>query len=367
MKSVKCTAAVMAALMLASAYPIVTSNSPYTFGIECSAAEASLPAPGNIKAKIKDNTVILSWDKVDGADAYRIYTYDAAKKKYVKYKSVTGTKTVIKDLKKGTSYKFKVAALKKNGRSYTVGTVSKAVTAGTAKSDDTASVKAQKKSFKEISLSAKELAGALEYYDFRYLSDISRSGSYDPSKKEWTGSGYMSSIQVIDNKTAFIVYEDTVDWVDLNAASKKLGDASYKIYTDGTDNYLFYSFKNGDGSNTYIFKQKVHSTFEQVTDTSLLEGKWTSVDFCQTDIDKNSYDPTSPVWLWDFYMIGAEAANNKMTFYYSSGEKSSSNIGSNKIGSAKYALYSVDDDLYMYYQWITGDGDKQFYVLKKDK
>ena len=368
MKTTRKTAAVMAALILASACPVIdASDTSYSFGIECSAAETELSAPANVKEKVNGNAVILSWDEVEGANSYRIYKYNAGKKKYVKYKTVTGTKAVIKDLDEGTAYKFKVAALQKKGRTFTAGKLSKAITVDISTAEKSDTPKSQKTALKEVNLSAKELAGAWDYYDFRYLSDISKSSSYDPSAKEWAGSGYIKTIQFFTEQYAIIAYEDEVCDAKISAISKKLDSISYKTYTDGTDYYLFYSFKNGDGNNTYVFKKKVHSTFKKENDTSLLEGKWTVVDFCQTDIAKNTYDPTSPIWLWDFYMTNAEAKGDKITFYYSDGYKSEHKISDNKIDAAKYIVYSIDNDLYMYYQWITDDGDKQFYVLKKDQ
>lgn len=361
-------AAVMAALMIASACPAVNNSDTFTFGIECSAAETTLSAPGNVAAQVKDNTVTLSWDKVKGADAYRIYKYDAAKKKYVKYKSIKGNKIVIKELEEGASYKFKVAAMTKSGKTYKAGTASKTVTVNIGTTEKAPSAKEQKKEFKEVKLSAKEMAGAWEYYDFRYLTDISKASTYDPAKKEWTGSGWIEAIQFITAKNVIIKYQDITENCELKASSRKIGNNSYKIYTDGTEYYLFYSFKNGDGNNTYIFRKKALPNFEKVSDASLLSGNWTTVDFCTNELtDKITYDPTSPVWAYDQYLISAQVNGKKITFYYSDGAQSTHNITAAKIDTAKYFVYSAGDDMYMYYQWKNGDGDKQFYVLKKAK
>jgi len=86
-----------------------------------------LPAPSNFKATVKETSITLSWDKVKGADAYKIYVYSGGK--YKAYKTVTSTKHVINNLKESTRYKFKVAALVKKGSSYKVQKKSAAITA----------------------------------------------------------------------------------------------------------------------------------------------------------------------------------------------------------------------------------------------
>lgn len=76
---------------------------------------------GTVKASsVKKTTLTLSWKKVTGAEGYQVYSYDAAKKKYVRIATVDGkTKYKVKKLKAGTAYKFKVRALKTlNGKKY---------------------------------------------------------------------------------------------------------------------------------------------------------------------------------------------------------------------------------------------------------
>ncbi|MDD7429270.1 MAG: fibronectin type III domain-containing protein [Oscillospiraceae bacterium] len=367
-------AAVMAAFMLASASPVTVGDNSCDFAIECAAAESVLPAPGNVTAQVKDNTVTLSWDKVKGAYGYRVYKYDAAKKKFVTYKSLKVNKIVINNLEEGSTYRFKVATLVKNGKSYKAGTASKTVTVSIPKPETTTSVQNEKVKFKEVKLSAKEMAGAWEYYDFRNLTDISKSNTYDPSNKECVIlNGWIKALQFVTEKTVVISYqEDYADITVFNASSKTIGESSYstsyKIFTDGTDYYLFYKFVNGDGNNTYVFKKKALPKFERVKDVSLLQGYWTAVDFCNFELsDKITYDPTSPVESDYLYLTNAQVKDKKITFYYSDGYTTTHTIKTDNIDTRKYFVYSCGDDMYMYYQWISGDGDKQFYVLKKDK
>ncbi len=59
-------------------------------------------------------TITLKWNKVTGAEGYRIYQYNTKTKKYEKVKDVTGTTLKISKLKAGTKYKFKVRAFTKD-------------------------------------------------------------------------------------------------------------------------------------------------------------------------------------------------------------------------------------------------------------
>ena len=95
------------------------------------ASQAKLAAPKNVKAKSGTNKIILSWSKVKGADGYRIYMYDEAKGKYVRYKTVTGTKCTVTGIIGDKDYKFRVAAVVYNSstRKYDAGKASSPVTA----------------------------------------------------------------------------------------------------------------------------------------------------------------------------------------------------------------------------------------------
>ena len=80
--------------------------------------EDLLEAPKNVKATKSEASVKLSWDEVELADAYRIYMLNNSTGKYEIYKNVSGTSCTVKGLTGGTKYKFKIAALVKNGSSY---------------------------------------------------------------------------------------------------------------------------------------------------------------------------------------------------------------------------------------------------------
>ncbi|MCM1329731.1 MAG: fibronectin type III domain-containing protein [Ruminococcus sp.] len=78
---------------------------------------AKLAAPTGVNGKTTQNKIVLTWNKVDGAKAYRVYKYDEKTGKYTKYKDVGGTQCTVTGLKASTKYKFKVCALvPKNGK-----------------------------------------------------------------------------------------------------------------------------------------------------------------------------------------------------------------------------------------------------------
>jgi len=103
------------------------------------AKSSKLAAPKNFKAKSKtSDSVTLSWSKVSGAKAYRIFKYDSAKKKWVKVKDVKKTTYTVENLEAGTKYKFKICALKKNSKGkYVKQTTSKAITVKTGEKTST--------------------------------------------------------------------------------------------------------------------------------------------------------------------------------------------------------------------------------------
>ena len=67
-----------------------------------------------ITASQTTTTITLKWNKVTGADGYRVYKYNSKTKKYEKLKDVTGTSLKISKLKAGTAYKYKVRAYTKD-------------------------------------------------------------------------------------------------------------------------------------------------------------------------------------------------------------------------------------------------------------
>ncbi|MBQ8028639.1 MAG: fibronectin type III domain-containing protein, partial [Clostridia bacterium] len=67
-----------------------------------------------ITATQTTTTITLKWNKVTGADGYRVYKYNSKTKKYEKLKDVTKNTLKISKLKAGTAYKYKVKAYTKD-------------------------------------------------------------------------------------------------------------------------------------------------------------------------------------------------------------------------------------------------------------
>ena len=83
----------------------------------------SVDKPKNVKAKgISQSKIKVTWDKVKGADGYKVYRYNKSKKKYVLKKTIKSGATlkyVDTGLRANRSKTYKVAAYKKaDGRTY---------------------------------------------------------------------------------------------------------------------------------------------------------------------------------------------------------------------------------------------------------
>lgn len=81
-------------------------------------ASAENDIPTNFKAKKTATSITLSWDAVEGADAYKVYMFNSVSGEYEKYKNVTKNSCKITGLSKGTKYYFKVSVLTKKGDKY---------------------------------------------------------------------------------------------------------------------------------------------------------------------------------------------------------------------------------------------------------
>ncbi|MCM1328993.1 MAG: fibronectin type III domain-containing protein [Ruminococcus sp.] len=367
MKLKKIIAFVTTFVMLAGfcvVFPESTENTS-SIAIFAEAAEIKLAVPKNLKANAGDGKVILTWGEVKGADAYRVYIYNAETKKYEQCKFIKGTRTTVKDLENGKTYKFKVAAAVKSGKSYKTGAVSTVVAAKPT---------AEKYQMKETNLSIKEIAGSWVYYDFLYLKKYTSGTSYDPNKIQWAYEGWITNIQIIDEKDVIVFFATDFGKEYRGATIKndeivfKWEDSGlkYKIYTYGDDKYLFLQFINNGGENTYIFKYTAVDLKKQITDIDKLEGSWTAIDYCEFDLKyRDSYNPFIPLWLEELYLTGATVKDGKITIHTKE-HSFESKIYKNKMDDSKYYVYEIDGDMYLYYQWRNGAGDHQFYVLKKN-
>ena len=123
-----------------------------------------------IPAKVKGVTnktqdtksITLKWNKASRAEAYRVYQYDSSSKKYIRVGQTTDTSYKVTGLKTGTTYKFKVRALKNvNGKNY-FGSYSDVIKLTTKPSKPTiTSVKSNKK--QRITVKWKKVSNANGY------------------------------------------------------------------------------------------------------------------------------------------------------------------------------------------------------------
>ena len=105
----KLISAVLSAVLLTSSVGATAAFTDVTAAAATTAKK--LPAPTEIKVNKTAKTITLTWNKVEGADAYRVYKYNSTTKKYVKYKDVTKTTCKITGLSPSKTYKFKIVSL----------------------------------------------------------------------------------------------------------------------------------------------------------------------------------------------------------------------------------------------------------------
>lgn len=100
----------------------------------------SVSAAGSFKVKAKNltnNSVVITWDKQNNADRYRVYVQEeAGKGAWVLTNIDTTGKVKIQHLSPGIEYKIKVKAIKKDGRKLLVVSESEILTINTRSSSN---------------------------------------------------------------------------------------------------------------------------------------------------------------------------------------------------------------------------------------
>lgn len=105
----------------------VKASTSSSSGKDKDTSSGKLAAP-TVTAKAGSGSVKLSWNEIDGADAYRVYMYDSETGKYKRIVTVRSNYYTVKKLESGT-YKFIVAAVTKTSSGYKNGEYSKSVKA----------------------------------------------------------------------------------------------------------------------------------------------------------------------------------------------------------------------------------------------
>lgn len=379
MKSKKIISAFLAAALILGNAAMPADSVIPTFAVEVSAESSSIPAPKSLTATVGSKKVTLKWNLVRDADGYRVYMYDAKTKKYKKVKSVKNNKVTISGLENGTTYKFKVAAMISLPDSYEVGALSEAVSA----TPSATAQKVVKKEMTPVKLTADEMKGTWEYYDFSEELSYTNGSKYNVNSEKYDYDPYLTQITVFDSKNVVILYDEEMDGGSASAYGKyKISSnsfvfkddtsykLSYKTYECGNNYYMFVKWNN---KYSYILKLDPPASKKAVEikkDTDL-NGQWTVVDFCEDfDISKSDkYIPGHVTYPFELYLTKIIVKNGKANLYYSEGTSDNNltiNPSAMKIGNDKIKVYNVGGTKYMYYEWVNDDGNF-FYVLKKTK
>lgn len=165
----------------------ITGKGKYTGTIK----KSYIIKPAQVKnAKVttqSTNSVSISWSKVTGATAYKIYQYDYSKKQYYYVGKTKDTKFTIKNLKAGTIYKFRVRAYKNVDGTQYFGTY--APTIRTATKPVATKVTSISSKSKTVLLNWKKVSGASGY---RIYMSTSKNGTYTAIKTT-SASNYTKS------------------------------------------------------------------------------------------------------------------------------------------------------------------------------
>ena len=108
----------------------LTSDSKrFTSGFNSNGESFKLLTTPNVKASASDESVKLSWDKVNGAEKYRVYY--KGRKGWTRMVDTTSTSYIDKDVSSGRNYTYTVRCINSSANKFTSGYDSKGVTVTT--------------------------------------------------------------------------------------------------------------------------------------------------------------------------------------------------------------------------------------------
>ena len=230
------------------------------------------------------SSITLGWNKKSGATGYSVYKYDTNTKKYVLYKTITGSNNTslnVTGLKSNTKYQFKINAYLNYGSKTYNGYSSDALSASTKYNVTVGNVtghNVKSADSKSITLSWKAVSGVtgyrIELYDNGKYSYYGKT-----SKTSFTVSGLTNckgyKIRVKAYKAVSGTNYFSNNWIEVSYATratrvsnfratgsnnsaiylawnKKSGATGYKIYKYDTSkkNYVLYQTVKGSNNTT---------------------------------------------------------------------------------------------------------------------
>lgn len=172
----KIAAALLASVVMLTGVPEIMPSVTFS-----TYAASKLSAPKGFKAKSTSKTSItLTWNKVSGADGYRIFMHSEKTDEYETYDTVKSTTYTVEDLSPGKTYKFKVAAVVKRSGKYVVQTKSSKLSVKTKSSTSVTAPKniTTSSSTNSIKLSWSSVSGASAYRVYLYDPDTEEYETY---------------------------------------------------------------------------------------------------------------------------------------------------------------------------------------------
>ena len=123
-----------------------------------------LAAPTGLTVTTSSNKIVLKWNSVDGAEAYRVSMYNSKSGKYEKYKTVESEQCTITGITKNKEYKFVVTALDVVDGKYKAGTNSEPVVATTNNKPSTSQT--NKKPSTTTQTTQQQTSGTVKFTDY---------------------------------------------------------------------------------------------------------------------------------------------------------------------------------------------------------
>jgi hypothetical protein len=225
---------------------------------------------------------------------------------------------------------------------------------------------------------------------------VRKADDFVPGRQQWKKKLLLKEMQFTAPSTAYWTFNNDVikqtTFGETTVQSINDYTAKYFRKTIEQQEYLFVEWttlevaEKGQVPWLYVLKRQ---TIELGPDTGMPQsvqaaaavessdvlGKWTSVDFVRQMED---FDPGRKFWQGEIFLTGLEFQTGRqmwLSFNNGSRMKHSWTPGRVDTGESRPALYTIkeiDGNLYMFFEWISGDvtirGQKPcYYVLKKTK